>query len=176
MKKVIVLLCLILACTITACGYSEEDVEAAYDDGYEDGYEDGYADGYEELKPVATPRSGTVLAGSEYYGSEITINADSTHDYVVSLKDRRGYEYVAFYVRAGDTVTIGVPEEYLYVYFASGTTWYGYGEGLMFGENTVYSMDDEMLDFTDGSWEYTLYPVTDGNFTETPIDENDFFG
>ena len=52
---------------------------------------------------------------------------------------------MSFYVRAGDVVTIGVPAEYLYVYFASGDTWYG--STHLFGEQTSYSMDDEICDF-----------------------------
>ena len=45
----------------------------------------------------------------------------------------------------------------------------------MFGEDTVFSKDDEMLDFTECGWEYTLQPVYDGNFSETPSNENEFF-
>jgi hypothetical protein len=84
-------------------------------------------------------------------------------------------ECVAFYVRAGTTVSVGVPADYLYVYFASGNEWYGYGKGLMFGKDTVYSKDDEMLDFSEGGWEYTLQLVTNGNFSQTPSNENEFF-
>ena len=167
MKKVIVLLCVILACTFTACGYTQADIDAAY--------QRGYADGYAALKPVAKPASGAILSGKEYSGSELTVTADSTHDYVVSLKDYLGKEYVSFYVRSGDTVTISVPEKNLYVFFASGKTWYGYGKGFMFGEDTVYSKDDEALDFTQYAWEYTLYPVSDGNFEETPSNADEFF-
>ena len=87
-----------------------------------------------------------------------------------------GKECISFFVRSGETVTIGVPAEYLYVYFASGDTWYGYGEGLMFGENTVYSKDDDALDFTQYTWEYTLYQVANGNFVETPSNQDEFFG
>ena len=79
---------------------------------------------------------------------------------------------MSFYVRAGDTVTVGVPCEYLYVYFASGDTWYGTSH--LFGEDTSYSMDDTICDFTEYTWEYTLYPVSSGNFSQTPIDEDEF--
>lgn len=129
-----------------------------------------------ELIPTAKPYSGKVLSGKEYYNeSEITITADNSSDYVVSLKSRSGTERVCFYVRAGDTVTVGVPAEHLYVYFASGNIWYGYGKGLMFGKNTIYSKDDELLDFTEYTWEYELYPVTYGNFSETPSNADEFF-
>ena len=112
----------------------------------------------------------------EYWDSSITVTASSFSSYVVKLVNPEGVERVSFFVRAGDTVTIGVPAEYLYVYFAAGSDWYGYGEGLMFGENTVFSKDDECLDCSQYTWEYTLYPVYDGNFSETPSNEEEFFG
>lgn len=126
-----------------------------------------------DLTPVTEPRSGSVLSGREVYdGSEITIHAASGHSCVVKLKTRSGIERISFYVRAGDTVTVGVPAEPLYVYFASGDIWYGKTD--LFGSRTSYSMDDEIFDFTRYTCEYTLYPVANGNFSETPIDADDF--
>ena len=125
------------------------------------------------LTPISEPQSGAVLTGREVYdGSEITVTASGGESCVVKLKTRSGTERMSFYVRAGDTVTVGVPAEYLYVYFASGDTWYGATH--LFGEKTSYSMDDEICNFTEYTWEYTLYPVTNGNFSQTPIDEDDF--
>lgn len=179
MKKVVVLFVAILACLFTSACYFEEDVTAAQNKGYEAGYRDGYKDGYEEgyvaPKPLSRPASGSILSGREYDESEITITADSSCDYVVALKDYWESEYLAFYVRAGTTVTVGVPARTLRVYFASGTEWYGYGKGLMFGKNTVYSKDDDLLDFSEYTWEYELQPVYDGNFSETPSNEDEFF-
>lgn len=128
----------------------------------------------ETASPAAIiPRSGDILSGSEYFDeSELTITADSTSSCVVKLKTSDGVERLSFYVRAGDTVTVGVPAEFLYVYFASGDTWYG--KNLLFGDETYYSMDDDVLDFTQYTWEYTLYPVNSGNFSETPINPDDF--
>lgn len=133
---------------------------------------------YTQPKPINMPVSGTILSGKsgkEYYESEITVTANIGSSYVVSLKNENGVERISFFVRAGDTVTVAVPAEYLYVYFASGTSWYGYGKGLMFGDATVYSKDDDLLDFTQYTWEYTLQPVYNGNFTELPCDESEFF-
>lgn len=200
MKKLILIFASIVLITmLTSCGYTQSDLENArkegYDSGYNNGYEAGYDKGYEEAyyagykdgsdswyesnikkQPLSQPASGTILSGMEYYDSKITVTADSTSSYVVSLKNTYGIERLSFFVRAGETVTVGVPAEYLYVYFASGYEWYGYGEGLMFGDNTVYSKDDDMLDFTQYTWSYTLYPVYDGNFSETPSNEDEFFG
>ena len=126
-----------------------------------------------DLNPVAEPRSGEILSGIEVYDeSEITITASSRASCIVKLKTPSGVERLSFYVRAGDTVTVGVPCEYLQAYFATGRTWYGTHH--LFGESTDYSMDDEIRDFTYYTWEYTLYPVGDGNFSQTPIDEDDF--
>lgn len=126
-----------------------------------------------DLKPVAEPRSGEILSGIEVYdGSIITITAPSRESCVVKLKTLSGVERLSFYVRAGDTVTVGVPCEYLQVYFASGSTWYG--NKHLFGENTAYAKDVKALDFVKYTWEYTLRPVGDGNFSQTPIGEDEF--
>lgn len=125
------------------------------------------------LTPVSEPRSGAILSGKEVYdGSEITIHASSGDSCVVKLKTRSGTERISFYVRAGDTVTVGVPAEYLYVYFASGDTWYGKTD--LFGEKTYYQKVDDVRDFTEYTWEFTLYPVNNGNLSLTPVDEDDF--
>lgn len=126
-----------------------------------------------DLTPVSEPASGTILYGDECFdGSELTITSSGSDSCYVKLKNSYNETILGFYVRAGETITIGVPAEYLYVYFASGDTWYGMDD--LFGSDTAYSMDDEILDFTSYTWEYTLYPVTNGNFSETPIDASDF--
>ena len=175
LKKIIVILFVLVIATLILTDYNEEYSERARAEGYKAGYEAGYKAGLAELKEMPKPASGTILSGKEYNGSEITVKASTDCDYVVSLKNVIGKEYVSFYVRAGDTVTVGVPEEYLYVYFASGTEWYGYGKGFMFGINTVYSKDDECHDFAEYTWDYKLYPVSNGNFSETPSNEDEFF-
>lgn len=130
-----------------------------------------YDSNFETPTPVAEPGSGTILSGSEGYESEITITTDSM-PYVVKLKDAYGKTVVSFFVRAHDTVTVGLPAEYMYVYFACGANWYGRSE--MFGENTYYSKDDTGVDFSQYTMTYTLYPVTNGNFQETAVDESEF--
>lgn len=125
-----------------------------------------------ELEPVAEPKSGMILAGAEVFNeSTITVSASSGEACVVKLKTPSGTTRLSFYVRAGDVVTIGVPHEYLYVYFASGDIWYG--QHYLFGEDTSYSMDDEICNFI-YPWEYILYPVNGGNFSQTPIEADEF--
>lgn len=124
------------------------------------------------LTPVSEPTSGTILSGCRVVdGSELTIST-SNHPCVVKLKDYAGVTKLSFYVRKNTKITMTVPYEYMYVYFASGETWYGYNH--LFGEGTSYSKDDDLLDFNNYTFEYTLYPVTNGNFTETKISENEF--
>ena len=43
-----------------------------------------------------------------------------------------------------------------------------------FGDDTVYSKDDELVDLENYSCTYTLYPVKDGNFSLTPTSEDEF--
>lgn len=125
------------------------------------------------LSPVTEPISGTILSGREVYDeSEITVTADDNDSCYVKLKDSYGVTVMSFYVRAGDTVTVGVPYESLYVCFARGDTWYGLEN--LFGEYTDYSMVDEIRDFESYTYEYELYLVSDGNLHLTPIDAEDF--
>ncbi len=127
----------------------------------------------EGLTPVAEPESGTILSGTEIIaGSKITINAASNNACVVKLKDLFDETCMSFYVRAGDTVTVNVPSKHLYVYFASGTTWYG--ENDLFGSGTSYQKVDEMKDFTMYTWEFELHPVAHGNLSLATIDEDEF--
>ena len=116
-----------------------------------------------DLTPVAEPASGTILSGSKGYGSEITIVATETESVVVSLKTSSGKEVVTFYVRAGDTVTIDVPEQKMYVYFATGKTWYG--EEEMFGKRTKYYKEESITNFAYYTWEYQM-----GSFLFTDLD------
>lgn len=135
-----------------------------------------YSEGQNSAKTVPMPVSGTILNGRSYYNaSSITVHASKSESCVVSLKNHYGQEILSFFVRAGETVTVGVPSGQLYVYFASGEKWYGYGESLMFGKATDYFKDDHLVDFSRYTWEYKLYQTSSGNFTETPCSKSEFF-
>jgi len=125
------------------------------------------------LQPITEPASGTILSGYEpYNSSQISVTASHTSSCLVKLKDVYDNEVISFYVRSGETAVVDVPHEDMYVFFASGKTWYGIEH--LFGEDTYYSKDDTELDFSNYSWEYTLYPVEDGNFTQTTINAEEF--
>lgn len=127
----------------------------------------------ENVPMVAEPQSGEILAGVDVVDeSQLTIKTSANEACLVKLKTITGMTRMIFYVRADDEVTVNVPAEDLYVYFASGENWYG--EELLFGEETSYSKDDEVQDFKNYTCTYTLYSVTGGNFSETPIGADEF--
>ena len=126
------------------------------------------------LPPVREPTSGTLLEcnTSAMRYSKLTVHADKNSACVVKVNTVTGYTILSFYVRAGESITVDVPSALLQVSFASGQTWYG--ENHLFGNKTKYSMNDELLDFSEYPYEYTLYPGASGKFNQTPIDANKF--
>lgn len=123
---------------------------------------------------VSEPASGTILSGyAPKDGSQITVSVAPTASCVVMLKDPSGRTLISFFVRSGDTVTVDVPAEMMYVHFASGKTWYG--EEQLFGKDTSYTQDDELTDFTQYTWEYEFDPLSDGKFEHVENDDNSDF-
>ncbi len=126
-----------------------------------------------EMVPKELPENGEVFIGENLYRySGLTILSSSAQSYYIKMKDRDGVDVFSFFVRAGETVTIDVPGGYYQVFFACGNDWYG--TEYLFGNETAYSKDDEILDFSNYTWQYTLYPVTNGNFQETEISADEF--
>lgn len=125
------------------------------------------------FEPLEEPQTGAILfSNTENTDSEITIHAPDDSACVVKLKTLDEEDVLSFYVRAGEDATVPVPAEELYVYFAFGNTWYG--NDYLFGGETSYSKDSGICDFSEYTWEYTLSPVTNGNFRETPVDAEEF--
>ena len=81
---------------------------------------------------------------------------------------------ITFFVRAHSTVTIDMPAGNLELRYAYGTTWYG--EQKLFGDNTMYAKDEEYYDFSNYTWEISLYTST--NYGQTmdveSIDADEF--
>lgn len=126
-----------------------------------------------KMQPLPLPETGTVFIGNgKYCYSELTIKSSSNSACYIKLKDANGSDAYSFFVRAGDTVAVPVPPGYYNVYFAYGNDWYG--PDLLFGSETVCEKDDDLLDFKQYTWEYTLYPITNGNFSATPISLDEF--
>lgn len=122
--------------------------------------------------PVDEPASGTILSGyAPKDASRLTIILADTASTVVKLKDTSGTTLLSFYVRSGDTVTVDVPAEMMYVHFASGETWYG--EEELFGDDTIYAEDKQLMDFTEYTWEYEFDPMSDGDFEYVEPEDDD---
>lgn len=127
----------------------------------------------ETMEPLPLPANGEVFVGKgKWCGSELTIRSSTDSCCYIKLKDTDGNDVYSFFVRAGETVVAPVPNGMFYVYFAYGTDWYG--PEYVFGPDTTYAKDDELSDFNRYTWEYTLYPSYGGNFSETPISEEEF--
>lgn len=125
------------------------------------------------MVPFEAPESGTVFLDSDLVkGSELTIHTADDEACYVKLKDENGEDVFSFFVRAGESVSVPVPFGNYFVYFAYGSDWYG--PEYVFGSDTSYGKDEELCDFENYTWEYTFVKTADGNFTETPIDSDEF--
>ena len=127
-----------------------------------------------------------VIAGSEsnYYVYMKYLGAPTSSYDSRKLKSGAKTPYesdVAFYVKAGMTVSVKVPIGRYTLFYATGTDFYG--TTLLFGDSTgCYTSDSPFTFYTsqDGEWIYshghevTLYKVTDGNLDTDPIPESDF--
>ena len=119
------------------------------------------------------PENGQVFLGSSLAREGgLTIKSSTTNNCYIKLKDSNGNDVFSFFVRAGSNVTMNVPKGNYYVYFAYGDKWYGTED--VFGPDTVYSKDSNLVDFRNFVWEYTLYSIQNGNFDETPVSADEF--
>lgn len=78
---------------------------------------------------------------------------------------------IIFFVRAKSTAEIKMPAgrfELRYAY--GGSPWYG--EKILFGEETRYAKDDDVYDFSQYTWEVSLY-TTDGKGIEMDVENID---
>lgn len=111
------------------------------------------------------PRNGCHYPIYDFSGatmSSICVHAPSTSNcFVIIKRSSTGAVLDRFFVRSGSTVDTYCPIGTLDIYFAFGDDWYG--TELLFGDDTRCQVDRE-VEFTDTAYyEYTLYPVTDGN-------------
>jgi hypothetical protein len=84
---------------------------------------------------------------------------------------------MSIFIRAGQTVELGVPVGSYKAKIASGQTWYG--DSIRFGPNTSYATLDAVLHFSiQGSQllghELTLTQMKDGNLRQVPLSANEF--
>ena len=117
-------------------------------------------------KPAATLVPQTMpVNGKVFYCStsnrpksfKVTNNGSSNY-YMKFVKAGTNIKVITFFVRANSTVEIDMPAGNLELKYAYGSTWYG--ESKLFGENTRYAKDEEYYDFTNYSWEISLYTTS----------------
>lgn len=122
---------------------------------------------HESPVPLSLPRNGRHYPTYDFSNStfsSICVHAPTTSNCFVIVK-RAGKDIILdrFFVRANETVDTFLPVGELDVFFAFGDDWYG--TDLLFGDSTTCQVDRD-LDISDAyGYEYTLYPVVDGNLT-----------
>lgn len=150
---------------------------------------------------TATPKPVSVYNGKMFITPEyqcvspFTVIADSNTDYYIYLKyqwaptnttEKRSikskatkpYENdIAFYLKAGQTVSIDVPIGVYKLYYATGSTFFG--TEILFGNSTRCYDSDDLLKFYADSEYYrghtiTLKPVSYGNLDTDPISKSEF--
>lgn len=143
------------------------------------------------IPPTPTPRpvarrlaSGTILRNdlrSGFLGKgELTIENGQGQDAVVALSSLDGGDVLAFYVRNGDSYTIGdIRNGTFFLYFTRGEDWDG--NSGRFTRNASYLRFDDTLDFLTTSATYTtfrvtLYAVPNGNAATRRVDAGHFPG
>jgi len=104
-------------------------------------------------------------------------NAPGSNTLMKLVRESDGVEVMSIFIRAGETVEVGVPLGSYKAKTASGQTWYG--DSIRFGPNTSYATLDTVLHFSiEGNQLLgnflTLTKVSDGNMKQIPLNANNF--
>jgi len=138
------------------------------------------------------PKTGKVLSNTLGSGNgELIVKFDESgdssgdegnYDYCIKVQSTDNEnEYKMFYIRAGGSATINIPDGTYCVKYAIGSTWYG--TDALFGTNTAYARADDTFDFSTSydsryvyydTWTLTVGNVKDGNLSFTVIDASKF--
>lgn len=128
------------------------------------------------LTPQEMPASGAVLyCADSYTPSTFTVrNNGSSNYYMKFVTAGTDSTVITFFVREHSTVTVDIPAGNLELRYAYGSTWYG--ESKLFGDETRYAKDEEPYDFSNYTWEISLYTTTNEGETMDveEIDANEF--
>lgn len=124
--------------------------------------------------PLPPPSSGHLrnLSGLEGI-APLEIHTQAGAHYLVRLENvDTGLAELDIFVRGGSTVAIEVPLGEYRVKYASGETWYGFGD--LFGPDTAYQQASTNFSFTRNSrgvsgYTLTLYRVAGGNLRTESI-------
>lgn len=128
------------------------------------------------------PNNGYVFRNSvgSAYG-KFTVNASDSDACVKLELEGDPEKLILFYVRAGESATVYVPDGCYIVKYTTGEYWFG--EESMFGQYGTFSQADDIFAFStkqEGNTVYydaitiTLYSVVDGTLQVTDIPAGDF--
>jgi hypothetical protein len=134
----------------------------------------------EELRKseLPLPRSGLFRGFSPVNAPPLKVtNSPGANTLMKLIRTSDGAEVMSIFIRAGQTVELGVPVGSYTAKIASGQTWYG--DSIRFGPTTSYATLDTVLHFSiQGSQllgnELTLTQIKDGNLRQVPLNANEF--
>lgn len=134
----------------------------------------------EELRKseLPLPRSGLFRGVSPINAPPLKVtNSPGANTLMKLIRTSDGAEVMSIFIRAGQTVELGVPVGSYKAKIASGQNWYG--ESIRFGPSTSYATLDAVLNFSiQGSQllgnELTLTRVKDGNLRQIPLSASSF--
>ena len=125
------------------------------------------------MEPMTPPESGTIyIEANKYCGSSLTFVAAADYNTYVKLKSEDGSDVISFFAAAGQTTKVNVPTGNYYLYMAHGYDWYG--PELVFGTDTVYEKEEQVFDFYNYTWTYTIDAGPDGNGVTVTISDGEF--
>jgi hypothetical protein len=118
--------------------------------------------------------------GKSHIGRKyIIFNTSGDRDYVIIVKKAIGLKYMNHvYINGGDRAKIYLPNGKYIVYFYSGNGWNpnkvkGDLLGGFVSKESVKK--DGPIDMTNNDYEYTLYPVENGNLRLNPANDDEVF-
>ena len=135
----------------------------------------------ESKKPVALSRPATgsmVRSPSDDGLAPLTVITEAGKDYLIALTPVYSNEAeMMFYVRGGIQTEVDVPLGDYYLFYATGTDWYG--EDDLFGPDTQRYKCDDIFPFEEDDdgytgWTVELYLQTNGNLDSFPVTEDSF--
>ena len=125
----------------------------------------------QKMEAMPLPENGKVFIRPYSGGSKLTIKSGPSKATYVKLKKEDGTDVFSFFIRADEEASAAVPRGKFYIYFATGTEWYGTEHH--FGSSTTYTKVDEICDFSTYEYTYELDKPY-GNTSPTDVADSDF--
>jgi len=147
----------------------------AYGDGYS-----GYINDCRK-KGVIRPANGSILSRKATGMHKLVVNNNPGMDALVKLKNRNSKTVVAFYIRAGKSASVGVPEGSYQFQYATGSDYSNSCSRFLTNFHaskdpkfTMYKAKHSGNGVAYAVQTYTLKRVSHGNFTPSRMDVSDF--